>query len=847
MIRYNTKRYWGYSSEVKPKNAQIGDRFLELDTNKEYFFSDYNQWVLISTSTGGVAGDYLPLSGGTVTGGTIFTSGVTANTIGEVNYINFKTNPTVPNPTGGTLFYDFNENALSYKPITPNNDVTIQIGQENVIRVYNDTGTQINNGQVCVITGTTGEYSKVGLAIANGGPTSFIVDGVATHDIPNGTYGFITRFGHVHDINLSSFSNGEYVYLSQTSRGALASFSALTFSGRVSQVGYVISAATNGILEVSILNEDYISNITGLQRNILNGNNSSTGVYSFTGLSVNTSTTFNIAPVNAWIINNTYSFSTSPQIQNISYTGQTGLSVTNIATSDSTYVLLTSATTIVQQVTYPTPQQRRQNVYLGKIVHPNRSTILSVNNNPDYEISPMSALRDLWSPIRLINDGVIPSASGTGLSFLTSAGTLWGNGINWTSNELNPNSVSISAKTPASFFYRTQTGGTSGSVSVIDPTKYDLNGVITSVGTAGSNDATNQRIYLYPTGQINVLYGQQVHGTLAEAISNISSESFTVYPNAATTGILIGILSVRNDIVADGQNLSNTSYAKFTLVSKFGESIGGTGGISTTTLQQAYDNSTQPEIVINSTLDGLSIKNGTGNSNNVTNLLEGLNSGGTTTSFIRADGLISGSSLSAPTISATTYYGLPSSTFTGGTVNGATIFTNGLSANTLIVSASTNPVRFIGIQSANTDTNILTTDANGVVRAANVSTSGLTTKSFGIVIDGSGAAITTGIKGDLISPYNMRISSWTIVADTSGSIVIDIWKNSYANFPPLVGDTIITGGTAVKPNLSSTAANISTGVTGWNTTISSGDILRFNVDSASTVKRITLSLTATLS
>lgn len=68
------------------------------------------------------------------------------------------------------------------------------------------------------------------------------------------------------------------------------------------------------------------------------------------------------------------------------------------------------------------------------------------------------------------------------------------------------------------------------------------------------------------------------------------------------------------------------------------------GGVSTT-LQQAYNNSTNPEILINSTLDGLSIKNGTGNADNVTKLIEGLNAAGNTTSFIRADGDISGTTL----------------------------------------------------------------------------------------------------------------------------------------------------------------------------------------------------------
>jgi hypothetical protein len=49
MIRYNTKRYWGYSTDEKPIDSQIGDRFLELDTNNEYVFNNYNEWTLIGS------------------------------------------------------------------------------------------------------------------------------------------------------------------------------------------------------------------------------------------------------------------------------------------------------------------------------------------------------------------------------------------------------------------------------------------------------------------------------------------------------------------------------------------------------------------------------------------------------------------------------------------------------------------------------------------------------------------------------------------------------------------------------------------------------------------------------
>lgn len=110
------------------------------------------------------------------------------------------------------------------------------------------------------------------------------------------------------------------------------------------------------------------------------------------------------------------------------------------------------------------------------------------------------------------------------------------------------------------------------------------------------------------------------------------------------------------------------------------------------------------------------------------------------------------------------------------------------------------------------------------------------------IIDGGGAAITAGVKGDIMVPFNCTVLGWDIVADTSGTIQVDVWKDSYANFPPTVADTI-TG--TEKPALSSAQKNQDTSLSSWTTTLTRNEWLRINVDSSpapATVTRVTLAI-----
>jgi hypothetical protein len=515
-------------------------------------------------------------------------------------------------------------------------DVTLQVGQEDLLRVHNGTGSDIANGQPVYICGyEIDDEPIVALASAvNSTDTSTLVAGVATETIPVSGHGFATFRGKVRNVNTAGYTAGQRIYLGEIPGTFTAVTSGFAISSHVNGIGYIgIVDAISGSIYVRITNEPIVLSLSNTERNILTGDNASTGIYDYSGMTIATSASFTVPFLKGWIVTNTGSNVTSPSVINVVYNGGT-YPVTNLATSDYTHIFIDSDGIISQQPALPHPSERRDKIYLGKIYHYSRFSIQFIENNPDYSISPFSAMRDMFSPISIINDGITVYPDGNNLSFNKSAGNLYSLGINWTNDQKSPNMISYSASLPVpAFYYATRLQASYPPVSLIDPTKYDLAGVITSVPGAGGT-ATNQRIYQYTNGYIVVQYGQQSYGSLAAAIAGIQAETFVKLPALTGGAILLGVLSVTKNCT----DLKNTNRAKFVPAGIFGDVTGGTAGISTTTLQNSYDNSTNPEIITDVTLGAVTFKNGTGNADDVTSVIEGQNTGGSVTSSILADG-----------------------------------------------------------------------------------------------------------------------------------------------------------------------------------------------------------------
>lgn len=109
--------------------------------------------------------------------------------------------------------------------------------------------------------------------------------------------------------------------------------------------------------------------------------------------------------------------------------------------------------------------------------------------------------------------------------------------------------------------------------------------------------------------------------------------------------------------------------------------------------------------------------------------------------------------------------------------------------------------------------------------------------TINFVIDGGGSAVTIGMKGFVEIPYAMTITGWQIFGDQSGGIVVDVLKSNYAGFPPSVS---IAG--SELPTLLSQQNNQDLNLTTWSVSLAKGDILGYNVSSASAVQRVTVSI-----
>ena len=151
----------------------------------------------------------------------------------------------------GTLTWNNNDEALD---LTVGDGVVLQLGFETYMRVKNDTGSQINNGEVVGFVGVNSEI-KVAPYIANNTANELYFVGVATHDMPDQDIGPVTLYGKVRGLDTTgpgaeTWSVGDILYASPTTAGLLTNVRPTAPNGVIVIAAVLTVDATNGEIMV---------------------------------------------------------------------------------------------------------------------------------------------------------------------------------------------------------------------------------------------------------------------------------------------------------------------------------------------------------------------------------------------------------------------------------------------------------------------------------------------------------------------------------------------------------------------------------------------------------------------
>jgi hypothetical protein len=171
---------------------------------------------------------------------------VISGSINNVDYIDFNTGSATPAWKSGRVFWDNTDGALAV--YNAEQDITLQVGQENWVRVFNASGVLITDGTPVKLVGSHGDVPEIQLAqsvrISGSIEKNNQILGLATHDIEINTIGYVTVEGIVRGLNTNVFNDGDRLFVS-SSAGKLTNIPPPA-PYEVIPVGVVVKAGPGG-------------------------------------------------------------------------------------------------------------------------------------------------------------------------------------------------------------------------------------------------------------------------------------------------------------------------------------------------------------------------------------------------------------------------------------------------------------------------------------------------------------------------------------------------------------------------------------------------------------------------
>ena len=221
-------------------------------------------WWNIVNGGGGGGGGYVPYIGAT--------QNLNLGTYGLISdFVQFNVSNSAVPTTAGTMSWNNTDGTADLK--LKGGNVTLQVGQEQVTRVVNKTGTNLLESQyhAVYISGAQGQRLKVDLALAVTDGTSAGTLGLVTENINNNQEGFVTSSGLVNEIDTTgdlqgeTWADGDILYLSPLVAGDITNVKPLAPEHTVI-IGFVVYAhANHGKIYVKVDNGYEIEELHDVQ------------------------------------------------------------------------------------------------------------------------------------------------------------------------------------------------------------------------------------------------------------------------------------------------------------------------------------------------------------------------------------------------------------------------------------------------------------------------------------------------------------------------------------------------------------------------------------------------------
>jgi hypothetical protein len=130
-----------------------------------------------------------------------------------------------------------------------------KLGQQLVVKARNTSGSLIAKGSVVRVVGVAGGFVGINLAQADSVANSETAFGIVAEDIADSSNGFVGINGIIHGLNTNAFTEGDILYLSTTTPGAITNVKPAS-PNYIVVVGYVAKkSATDGHILLHVQND----------------------------------------------------------------------------------------------------------------------------------------------------------------------------------------------------------------------------------------------------------------------------------------------------------------------------------------------------------------------------------------------------------------------------------------------------------------------------------------------------------------------------------------------------------------------------------------------------------------